>query len=317
MPNPNPDPDPNPNPNLNSKVRCGDRVGTCGGGLVRSGVAWLAASVPTTFVSAANDFRPTWLSHLFEGPPGELATALLACAIKVTLLALPALAAAQWGLRAAQAMRGINAIKAVNGLAASTVQVGPAAATSVTGAQARRTTAQAMRGINAIKAVNGQAGPPAGAHGTAGPAGQAAARLPMLQEQLWLSAAMLACTLRLVAFVLVYELNGLNSSLGGFLLVVLAGCLFESLPMWKTRPILPASAAQAADWPRLAEARGSLEHNLALKEAPGAPVGRGLSHLVFHIGRCCRPTSLVGGCRSLPSLRSSCCCDNTYVEYAA
>ena len=277
MPNPNPDPDPNPNPNLNSKVRCGDRVGTCGGGLVRSGVAWLAASVPTTFVSAANDFRPTWLSHLFEGPPGELATALLACAIKVTLLALPALAAAQWGLRAAQAMRGINA----------------------------------------IKAVNGQAGPPAGAHGTAGPAGQAAARLPMLQEQLWLSAAMLACTLRLVAFVLVYELNGLNSSLGGFLLVVLAGCLFESLPMWITRPILPASAAQAADWPRLAEARGSLEHNLALKEAPGAPVGRGLSHLVFHIGRCCRPTSLVGGCRSLPSLRSSCCCDNTYVEYAA
>ena len=277
MPNPNPDPDPNPNPNLNSKVRCGDRVGTCGGGLVRSGVAWLAANVPTTFVSAANDFRPTWLSHLFEGPPGELATALLACAIKVTLLALPALAAAQWGLRAAQAMRGINA----------------------------------------IKAVNGQAGPPAGAHGTAGPAGQAAARLPMLQEQLWLSAAMLACTLRLVAFVLVYELNGLNSSLGGFLLVVLAGCLFESLPMWKTRPILPASAAQAADWPRLAEARGRLEHNLALKEAPGAPVGRGLSHLVFHIGRCCRPTSLVGGCRSLPSLRSSCCCDNTYVEYAA
>eukprot|EP00964_Phaeocystis_antarctica_P120921 scaffold84657_cov48-Phaeocystis_antarctica.AAC.1 len=30
-------------------------------------------------------------------------------------------------------------------------------------------------------------------------------------------------------------------------------------PMWKTRPIWPASAAQAADWPRLAEARGSPE----------------------------------------------------------
>ena len=276
-PDPNPDPDPNPNPNLNSKVRCGDGVGTCGGGLVRSGVAWLAANVPTTFVSAANDLRVTWLSHL----PDELATAMLACAIKTTLLALPALAAAQWGLRAAQAMRGINAIKAFNGPGAASES------TSVTGAQERRA---------------------AGATVTA--------RLPMLQEQLWLSAAMLACTLRLLAFVLAYELNGLNSSLGGFLLVVLAGCLFESLPMWKTRPILPASAAQAADWPRLAEARGSLEHNLALKEAPGAPVGRGLSHLVFHIGRCCRPTSLVGGCRSLPSLRSSCCCDNIHGEYA-
>ena len=38
--------------------------------------------------------------------------------------------------------------------------------------------------------------------------------------------------------------------------------------MWKTRPIWPASAAEAADWPRLAEARGSLEHDLALRDRP-------------------------------------------------
>ena len=55
-------------------------------------------------------------------------------------------------------------------------------------------------------------------------------------------------------------------------------------PMWKTRPIWPASAAQAADWPRLAEARGSLRHNLALKGASGEPAGRVLTPLVFHIG---------------------------------
>eukprot|EP00964_Phaeocystis_antarctica_P076895 scaffold47607_cov77-Phaeocystis_antarctica.AAC.2 len=51
----------------------------------------------------------------------------------------------------------------------------------------------------------------------------------------------------------------------------------------KTRPIWPASAAQAADWPRLAEAQGSLRHDLSLKGASGEPAGRGLSRLVFHI----------------------------------
>jgi len=50
---------------------------------------------------------------------------------------------------------------------------------------------------------------------------------------------------------------------------------------WKPRPVWPASAAPAADWPRLAEAQGSLEHDLAPKEASGEPAGRGLSHLVF------------------------------------
>ena len=44
-------------------------------------------------------------------------------------------------------------------------------------------------------------------------------------------------------------------------------------PMWKTRPIWPASAAQAADWPRLAEAQGSLRHDLALKGASGESAG--------------------------------------------
>ena len=52
----------------------------------------------------------------------------------------------------------------------------------------------------------------------------------------------------------------------------------------ENKALWPASAAQAADWPRLAEARGSQEHSPALREAPGAPAGRGLSHLVFHIG---------------------------------
>ena len=33
----------------------------------------------------------------------------------------------------------------------------------------------------------------------------------------------------------------------------------------KQRPVWPASAAQTADWPKLAEARGSLEYHLALK----------------------------------------------------
>ena len=97
-------------------VRCGDGVGTCGGGLVRSGVAWLAV----------NDLRVSWLAPLdvFDGAPDKLATTLFACAIKATLLALPALAAAQWGLRVGQAMRGINRIKAAGG------QAGPAAGTA-------------------------------------------------------------------------------------------------------------------------------------------------------------------------------------------
>eukprot|EP00964_Phaeocystis_antarctica_P105073 scaffold70154_cov40-Phaeocystis_antarctica.AAC.1 len=46
---------------------------------------------------------------------------------------------------------------------------------------------------------------------------------------------------------------------------------------------LGASPAQAADWPRLAEARGSLRHDLALKEASGEPAGRSLCHLGVYL----------------------------------
>ena len=42
----------------------------------------------------------------------------------------------------------------------------------------------------------------------------------------------------------------------------------------KQGPVWPASAARAADWPRPAEAPGSLSHALALKEASGEPAGR-------------------------------------------
>ena len=57
-------------------------------------------------------------------------------------------------------------------------------------------------------------------------------------------------------------------------------------PCREARPTLPASAAQAADWPRLAEAPGSLRRALALTEASGEPAGRRLSPLVFDRRRC-------------------------------
>eukprot|EP00964_Phaeocystis_antarctica_P111680 scaffold75997_cov54-Phaeocystis_antarctica.AAC.1 len=60
--------------------------------------------------------------------------------------------------------------------------------------------------------------------------------------------------------------------------------LHERGTLWKTRPLWPARAAQAADWPRLAGAWRSLRLDPALREAYGDPAGRGLSHLVSHIG---------------------------------
>ena len=54
--------------------------------------------------------------------------------------------------------------------------------------------------------------------------------------------------------------------------------------MSETSPIWPASAARAADWPRLAEVWDSLRHDLALKAASGAPAGRRLCQLVFDRG---------------------------------
>ena len=52
----------------------------------------------------------------------------------------------------------------------------------------------------------------------------------------------------------------------------------------KQRPVWPASAAQTADWPKLAEAPGSLRRGLALRGASGEPAGRRLSNLVFDTG---------------------------------
>ena len=46
-------------------------------------------------------------------------------------------------------------------------------------------------------------------------------------------------------------------------------------------PRWPASAAHAADWPRLGEARGSLRHDLALKAASEEPARQSLCHLAF------------------------------------
>ena len=54
-------------------------------------------------------------------------------------------------------------------------------------------------------------------------------------------------------------------------------------------PVWPASAAQVAEWPRLAEAHGSLGHDLAPREASGEPAGRRLCHLVFDIGLSGKP----------------------------
>ena len=51
------------------------------------------------------------------------------------------------------------------------------------------------------------------------------------------------------------------------------------------RPVRPKRLI-GRGWPRLAEARGSLKHDLALKTkgASGEPAGRGLSQLVYHLG---------------------------------
>eukprot|EP00964_Phaeocystis_antarctica_P087884 scaffold55868_cov58-Phaeocystis_antarctica.AAC.2 len=56
--------------------------------------------------------------------------------------------------------------------------------------------------------------------------------------------------------------------------------------MTKTGPIRSrkTSAAQAADWPGLADAPGSPRRDLALKEASGEPAGRGPSQLGFDMG---------------------------------
>ena len=48
-----------------------------------------------------------------------------------------------------------------------------------------------------------------------------------------------------------------------------------------TSGMAAASAAQAADWPSLAEARGSLRHTLAVQEVSGEPAGRSFLSLAM------------------------------------
>ena len=54
--------------------------------------------------------------------------------------------------------------------------------------------------------------------------------------------------------------------------------------MSEAGPARLASAAHAAGWPRLAEARGSLRRGLALRGASGGAAGRSLSPLAFDAG---------------------------------
>ena len=68
-----------------------------------------------------------------------------------------------------------------------------------------------------------------------------------------------------------------DTALGFTTLYALFGTVLVSVENKPRMAGRPVSAAQAADWPMLAGARGSLEHGVALKEAPGEPAGRGLS----------------------------------------
>ena len=61
--------------------------------------------------------------------------------------------------------------------------------------------------------------------------------------------------------------------------------------MWKTCAVWPASAAQPADWPRLADASGSMEHAMPPKYALG-PAGRGVSHLASRVSPLCFHTGV-------------------------
>ena len=51
-----------------------------------------------------------------------------------------------------------------------------------------------------------------------------------------------------------------------------------------TSPTWLSSEAESAAWPRLAGARGSPRHALALREAFGEPAGQRLSRPAFDIG---------------------------------
>eukprot|EP00964_Phaeocystis_antarctica_P037380 scaffold21348_cov35-Phaeocystis_antarctica.AAC.1 len=60
------------------------------------------------------------------------------------------------------------------------------------------------------------------------------------------------------------------------------------VPGAKTRPVWPASTDHEADWPRMAEAGGSLRDGLARKAASGEPAGRKPRRLAFDLAMCTR-----------------------------
>ena len=176
-------------------VRCGGLVGTCGGGPLRAALAWVQQSAAE---DGETPIRP-------EAVPGMLV--VLAVVLKGALLFLPVLSLAQWGVRIGRLMR--------------TIEAEPPAAARVGGVAAAP--------APATGAGDGGGGSGGGGDSTDADSATSAGRLAAMQERLLLSICVLVCTGRMVAFVLFYELNGVNSSLGGFLLVALAGCLFESL----------------------------------------------------------------------------------------
>jgi len=135
-------------------ARAVGRIGSCGGGPVRA---------------ALGGWGVGWLPHV----------AAIGC--KATILVIPLLAAAQWGVRAATAWKRL-----------------------------RREGARQGEKVRRIKMSN-------------------ELLVPVLRRRCAAAVVMHVCMLLLVGLVTQYELNGLNSELGTFLVLACAGCLFESL----------------------------------------------------------------------------------------
>ena len=135
-------------------VRAGRGVGTCSGGPVR------------------------FLLGSMDAPKGLLAPATLL--VKVSLLCLPALAAAQWAVRCAHLYQRLRR-------------------------EGERT------GHRERRLKSGEL------------------LVPVLRRRLLLSSLVCACTLTLVGYFALFELNAVGSSLGNFLIIALTGCHFESL----------------------------------------------------------------------------------------
>ena len=133
-------------------VRAGAGVGTCAGGPVRAALGWLEQ-------------------------PSLLMPATLV--IKATLLMLPVLAAAQWGLHCLQLYQRLKRERQREGK---------------------------PRQLRTGELL-----------------------VPVLQRRLALSVLIVSALGALVVLFATFELNAVNSSLGNFLIVALAGCLFESL----------------------------------------------------------------------------------------